>query len=147
MSVEGRESVVAVGWATVELDRAAVAFAPLLEPGSTFQSAPDCRLLGARCRVGRTVTAVPGAGMGGAAGVARTVILLEPATEGRLAAFLARNGEGWCATWTSDDDDPTRGAGDVQATTPGPLGPERLASGTPATGPFRLAVRPGTIRT
>ena len=35
------------------------------------------------------------------------IVLLEPSTEGRLAATLARHGEGWCATWLAAVDAPT----------------------------------------
>ncbi len=124
------KQVVGRGWATVELDRAAEALADRLEPGGSFVDAPRSAILGAACRVGR-----------GGAGGADTglIVLLEPDTEGRLAALLARNGEGWAAVWETDDDD-GRGGGEV-----GPLGRERLVGGTPATGPFRLLLSAATI--
>ncbi|MEO8229919.1 MAG: hypothetical protein ABI628_09185 [Chloroflexota bacterium] len=72
-------SVVGIGWATVELDRAAT------ELGSTagydVEPAEPDALLGATARIGR------------AAGSGPVAVLLEPFTEGRLAAFLARHGE------------------------------------------------------
>lgn len=123
----------AMGWATVELDRAALELATLLAPGARFEAVPDCAILGARCRAAR-------AGDPAAAG-APLVILLEPSTEGRLAATLARHGEGWWARWEPDEDDEA-------STSPfltGPLGPERLVAGDPIFGPHRLLVRAATI--
>jgi GNAT superfamily N-acetyltransferase len=116
--------VVARGWATVELDRAEGAALDLLGPGQRFVEAPRSEILGARCRIGR--------------GSGESVVLLEPDTEGRLAGYLARHGEGWAATW--------RIAADVRALTrPGPLGPEALVPSTPTTGPFRLVLPAATI--
>lgn len=68
----------AVGWGTVDLERAA------LGQGSDRPTAPlpDDELLGARClSVGPTADDLP-------------IVLLEPNTEARLAASLARHGEG-----------------------------------------------------
>jgi hypothetical protein len=76
-----RESVVAVGLATVDLDRAAATFGEW-----PFWPAPGDALLGAR---GRATTLASG----------RTLLLLQPSTEGRLAAFLARHGEGLAALY------------------------------------------------
>ncbi len=67
----------AIGWATLELDRAVAAFAPI-----AFSAAAPDRLLGARALVGRPTEEGP------------ALVLLEPSTEGRLAAHLARSGEG-----------------------------------------------------
>lgn len=120
------------GWATVELDRAAGELAGLLESGATFADAPRSVLLGARCRVG-----LARADEGGA----RWIVLLEPDTEGRVAAFLARAGEGWAADWAAaDPDDRGRARGFA-----GPLGVERLAEQTPQAGPFRLRLAAATI--
>lgn len=144
---------IAVGWATVELERAEAEWLPRLPPGTTFQDAPASVHLGARCRMARL----------GSDATAEMLVLLEPATEGRLAATLARSGEGWCATWTaapSDGDDaPTSGATDLADTwphrpagaagwsveRPGPFGPERLDLAGPVHGPHRLVVRRATI--
>lgn len=123
---------IAIGWATVELDRAAGELAGLLEPGAAFVPAPGSSVLGTHARVARAV--IDGAG--------RWLILLEPATEGRLAAFLARHGEGWAATWTRDE----AGTTDPGAAwRDGPLGPERLAAAPPTGAPFRLVVPAATI--
>ncbi len=118
------------GWATVELDRAAEELADRLEPGGSFVDAPRSAILGAACRVGWG---------GGGAADAGLIVLLEPDTEGRLAAWLARNGEGWAAVWETDGDDGRAGR-EV-----GPLGRERLIEGSAATGPFRLLLSAATI--
>jgi hypothetical protein len=126
----------AIGWATVELDRAARELAADLglAPGD-FVSAADSPALGARCRVAAE------AHLGGVA-----LAILEPTTEGRLAAMLARFGEGPAAVWfAADDTAATEGLG----STPGPFGPERpVADGGPS-GPrwFLIGSGAGTIPT
>jgi hypothetical protein len=139
-SVAGK--TVALGWATVDMERAVREVGDALGiPADRFVVAPDTRLLGATCRMASGV--LPG----GAA-----VVVLEPATEGRLAATLARLGEGPSATWLVGPEDPAAGEGPAEAIATsaqrdGPLGPERLVLGGPAHGPHRLLVRPpGTIR-
>ena len=129
--------VVALGWATVDLGRAAAERArDLGRPDGVFRAAEASLVLGARCLVADAVLA------GG-----RSLVLLEPATEGRLASMLARLDEGpwvaWFASGSDDDVDPSAGARGT-----GPFGPERLVAGGPAHGPFRLLVGPpaGTIR-
>ncbi len=80
---------IALGWATVDLDRAAAELAAELGLAvAAFLPAADSIVLGARCRVADGV--LPGG--------ARLAIL-EPRTEGRLAAALARHGEGPSVTW------------------------------------------------
>jgi hypothetical protein len=89
-----RLAVVAVGWATVELDRAAVAVRRSADPAagdatigeSSSASARD-ELLGAEARLVSRPFERPG------------LVLLEPSTEGRLAASLARRGEGPAALY------------------------------------------------
>jgi hypothetical protein len=127
----------AFGWATVELDRAAAALAPMLAPGSSFEPAEADVHLGARCRVGRVDDRFVDE-------LAATVVLLEPTTEGRLAATLARFGEGWCTTWEREPGEPGE-PGRRSAPRPGPLGVERLVLGGPVHGPHRLLVAPATI--
>ncbi|CAN5613764.1 hypothetical protein BH20CHL7_BH20CHL7_05340 [soil metagenome] len=128
--------VLAVGWATVDTDRAMSEVARLLRPGSGFRIAAPCEHLGARCRIGVAGDDAPdGAGL---------IVILEPSTEGRLAATLARHGEGWCATWEvagAAGDDATAVA---SVRRDGPLGPERLVPG-PTAGPHRLVVEGDTI--
>ncbi len=138
----------AVGWATVELERATRELAPLLASGSGFEVAPDCILLGARCLVGRAADAtVAGAPL---------VVLLEPSTEGRLAVTLARHGESWCATWEAGhgpppgvDVDPGRDVPSMHRLSvvrDGPFGPERLVLDGPVDGPHHILVQAATIR-
>jgi hypothetical protein len=138
---------VAVGWATVELDRAALELAAELGIASDrFGEAVGSPLLGARCRL--AVGLLPD-------DVA--VVLLEPDTEGRLAGRLARFGEGPAAVWLGVADiasaaDALRLAGVATSIDrPGPFGLERLVHGWPASmpsgDPDRLLVRrAGTIR-
>ncbi len=81
---------VAVGWATVDLDRATRELRDL----GPFSDAPFDRLLGATARIGLTRPPVSGA-------TVPPVVLLEPSTEGRLAATLARRGEGWAVLYAT----------------------------------------------
>lgn len=126
--------MVARGWATVELERAISELGGSLAAGTGFEPAEPSTALGARCLRG---TSADGSGV---------IVLLEPDTEGRLARFLARHGEGWAATWIDAahaDADGRRPVATDRAT-PGPFGPERLEYGSPW-GPFRLRVAPATI--
>ena len=79
-----------LGWATVELDRAADELGMWLgrgaRPGRAGRASTRCSARGARLR-----------DAGGLPGDA--VLLLEPSTEGRLAASLARDGEGPAALY------------------------------------------------
>ena len=143
---------VALGWATVDLDRTELAFRETLPGGSRLgrEDLPDDVLLGARCRGIRTD--LPNLPM---------VILVEPSTEGRLAASLARYGEGPAAAWVVAAGAPevtvVRGAPGLPGAVspaarrstaePGPLGPEILLLDGAVAGPHRLLVlvRPGTI--
>lgn len=125
-----------LGWATVELDRAARDLAM----GSPVRSPdlPDDPLLGARCRL----LAVDGRD---------EILLLEPATEGRIAASLARYDEGYVATWIRIA--PERFDGLVEGArrdglrlspeAVGPFGRERLVLGGPTWGPHLLVAEVG----
>jgi hypothetical protein len=131
--VQGR--TLAVGWATVETERAVETLATDLHISpAAFLPAPDSDALGARCLVASGV--LPGGG---------ALVVLEAATEGLLAAALARHDEGPRVIWIAAD-----GPAGVAATrsSPGPFGPERLLPGPPADGLRRLLVSlpPGTIR-
>ena len=127
-------TVMARGWATVELDRAEAELAAVLEPGTTFARATACVHLGAWCRVGRLAAPTEDG--------ATMVVLLEPSTEGRLALTLARHGEGWVATWLDEEPEDA----DLRsALRDGPLGPERLLLDGPPSGPHRLVVAAATI--
>ena len=105
-----------VGWATIDLDR--------LGPGVEL---PDDDLLGARVRR-----------------LDETRLALEPATEGRLAAALARHGEGPLVLYVIAE---TGDVGDLALTSPanGPLGRQRLVLGGPIGGPHLVVVAPATI--
>ncbi len=116
--------VVAAGWATVELDRAARELAHLLAAGAVFGAAASSVILGARCRSGPA--RVPGL----------WIALLEPETEGPLAGTLARFGEGWAATWTLGG----ASARERSSARSGPFGAERLLVGGPPSRPYRLIV-------
>jgi hypothetical protein len=131
-----RQRLIAVGWATVDMDRAAAELA--VELGLTapaFLRAADSIVLGARCRVADGVLT------GGA-----RLAILEPGTEGRLAAALARHGEGPSVTWAQSLEAANQRSASLR---PGPFGPERLQPGGPPQGPFLLLIEdgPGTIHT
>ncbi len=119
--------VIGRGWATVDLDRAAVELQDLLEPGGTFDEAPGSAWLGARCRIGRAAS-IEGP----------FLVLLEPHTEGRLAAYLARHGEGWAVGYAID----VRESGRWR---PGPLGLEEPAPARASTDTFLMLVTRRTI--
>jgi len=119
------DGVVAAGWATVELDRAARELAHLLAAGAVFGDAASSVILGARCRSGPA--AVPGL----------WIALLEPETEGPLAGTLARLGEGWAATWALAGVSALR---ERSTARPGPFGAERLLPDGPLPGPYLLVV-------
>jgi hypothetical protein len=129
------------GWATVELDRAEDELGMWLgggagEPGA---GAPEDRAdphLGARARV-RPAGGLPG----------DAFVLLEPNSEARLAASLARDSEGPCALYLR----PAAGLTDwltaarargvrTSARRGGPLGTAVLLVGGPAAGPHLLVV-------
>jgi hypothetical protein len=127
----GALRLLAVGLATVDLERAAAALGGLVE------RLPDDALLGARAgRVGDP-----------------RIVLLEPATEGRLAASLARVGEGPVAIYLAVADAGTRNPAAAPASRPettvagpGPLGPQALVRAGPPWGPHLLLVTPAAQR-
>jgi len=102
--------VIALGWATVDTERGA---AELSDYGP-FEPAAGEAILGAR-----TVVGPPGPGN-------LRVAIVEPNTEGRLAATLARHDEGPAVLWVAGAPQ-----GDVRLSTPadGPFGRERLVLG------------------
>lgn len=136
-------TAIAVGWATVDLERAVADVAPALGlVPEAFVPAASTSALGARCLVRAD-------GLG--AGLA--LALLEPETEGRLAATLARHDEGPAVVWFAVTDPEvvgeTLGASGVPLgdAAPGPFGPERILGGAFTAVPHRLIVQaPGTIR-
>jgi hypothetical protein len=138
-----RARPIAVGWATVELDRAAADLAEAFGlSAERFKSAPRSMALGCVCRVATGV--LPDG---------RALALLEPDTEGRLAAWLAREGEGPMVAWLQVEEPTTAasalGADGIamSAERDGPFGPERLIVDGAPHGPRRLLVGPsaGTI--
>jgi len=124
--------VVGIGWATVELDRAARELSGI----GTFEATHRDANLGASARRAR---------LGDRARPA--VLLLEPAAEGILAAALARFGEGVAAAYLgpldrADVDDTPR----LGPPRPGPLGPARLVIGRAHWGPHVLVLAGVTRR-
>jgi hypothetical protein len=108
LGVESSLTPVAVGWASVDLERAVRDLTAWLPGPAAVDVAPDDDLLGARCRVARRRAALPW-------------VVLEPITEGRLAAFLARHGEGLAVGWLGGPGIPERIA---------PLQPAQTALGS-----------------
>ncbi|MGZ6342748.1 MAG: GNAT family N-acetyltransferase [Candidatus Limnocylindrales bacterium] len=114
--------MVGVALATVDLERAARALGEL-----AFGPAPDDELLGAHAVGAMLRDGVP-------------LFLLEPSREGRLAAFLARHGEGPVALYLTGD--PRASAAPTQQRGC-PLGrPAWLQEGAPRWGPFLVDVAP-----
>ena len=112
-----RAGVVAIGWATVDLERSAADL-----PDISFDFAPDDEAVAGRALIGH-----PGA---------VALVLLEPSTEGRLAATLARNGEGVAVIYEISRGLPPDGP--VKMT---PLGrPGRLVDPAQRWGPYRIVV-------
>jgi hypothetical protein len=120
------QPVVGVGWATVELDRAAGELATL----ATFAAIGRDANLGAFARRSPLADRPRPA-----------IVLLEPDTEGLLAAALARFGEGVRVVYLGPIDradiDDTPGLGPARQS---PLGPARLVIGRPAWGPHALVL-------
>jgi hypothetical protein len=123
--------VAAIGWATVELERAAeeltLAFRRAGRGEPDWAPAERETLLGATAWLGD----VDGA----------SVVLLEPDTEGRLAAALARFGEGVAAIYLAPGAAATAAnASRLGASAGGPLGSGRVLLGRPAWGPHVLVL-------
>ncbi len=116
------------GWATVELDRAEAEVGAVIGPSSDVtvtEAAPDL-LLGARCRILRSAGA--------------EIALLEPSTEGPLAAALARFGEGSLVAYllvnAAAPERAREAAFSLSNERAGPFGRERLVRSGPRWGPF-----------
>jgi len=135
--------IVALGIATVDTERVERQLrAELGLPHGPSFELPSDLLLGARCRRLPEVESVP------------MLIQLEPDTEGRLAASLARAGEGplvaWVATDLADEELRRRAvAAGLVLSRPagGPLGSERLVLGGPRHGPHLLLLATGATMT
>lgn len=124
----------ALGWATIDLERAASTW-----PHVRWEAAPRDSLVGARALVGR-------AGMDAA-----TIVLLEPDTEGWLAASLARHGEGPAVLYVRLPMSTIAGMSERLARLDmrardgtGPFGPEWAVAGPHASGPTMVLV-PATV--
>ncbi len=125
------------GWATVDIDRSLAALAPEVVAGSEdlehSTAGSSDSLLGAFARhfVGEDGT---------------ELVLLEPSTEGRLAASLARHGEGPVALYLLTDKEglvrARAGNFTLTAEAEGPFGPQHLVVVGPRSGPFLLIARP-----
>jgi hypothetical protein len=118
--------IVALGWATVDLDAVRARIESDAGFGA-FDLAQRDDHLGARAAVHR-----PGADSG-----EPIEVLLEPDTEGRLAASLARHGEGFAAIWFGESDEGREVPDGFGPLADGPLGPARLMLGGP---PWALSV-------
>ena len=128
--------IAGIGWATVELERAAEEIAASFDragfPLPAWTPGARDELLGASAWMSREWWPTWGSDE------APAVVLLEPDTEGRLAATLARFGEGVGAIYLA-----TRGAVTAAGIDParlgspaaGPMGHGRLVLARPAWGP------------
>lgn len=118
------------GWATVDLDRAEATFTRERGPSTRSTAVVDA-MLGAH---GRALLLADG----------HEVVLLEPFTEGRIAAALARHGEGPLVTYVlAGPGAPSRArAAGIQLSSEGagPFGLQRLILGGPRWGPFVVLV-------
>lgn len=103
--------VIGVGWATVDAERASAELDAVIGERAAWPSQARASLLGARV-VRREPS--PDAGV--------DLLVLEPDTEGRLAAFLARYGEGVGAVYLS----------------PAGTGVDRVTPVHPRWGPFAI---------
>jgi hypothetical protein len=131
--------IVGLGWATVDADRVAAAWA-----GAHWAAAARDSLVGARALLGSA--AAPGSASA-EPGATVAIVLLEPDTEGRLAAALARHGEGPTALYIELPEAAAAGArtrvarlGVRVSAGPGPFGPGIAIAGSPAWGPTLVIV-------
>jgi GNAT superfamily N-acetyltransferase len=134
---------VVAGWATVDLDRATDEVATALSSlgAARVEAAADDGPLGARACLLRFPEG-------------RDLLLLEPSTEGLLAASLARFGEGRVALYLVVGPAALAKAGTagfrLSDEADGPLGRQRRVAGGPRWGPHLmlvLAAQPGTPAT
>jgi hypothetical protein len=138
--------LLALGWATVDGERAAA-----MAAGMRWTAVPRDALVGARALLGdaREIGAATWGRWDAAA-----ILLLEPDTEGRVAASLARHGEGPAVLYVGLPVPAVAAArarlarlGVRVASGLGPFGSELAITGTPASGPTLVIVRlPGPRR-
>lgn len=139
--------LVALGWATVDLERAAAAW-----PALRWRGVPRDTLLGARGLLGDPEVVGEGSDQ---RRPGHPLLLLEPDTEGRLAATLARHGEGPAALYVGLP--PRAIAGSRARLAPlgvrlvrgsGPFGPEIALTSPQASSPTVVLLRiPGRATT
>jgi hypothetical protein len=143
-----------IGWGTVELERAAEdlgnAFAAARLPPPDWAPAVRDAHLGAAAWVGTTAWfGTEGPPRGLADPELPAVVLLEPDTEGRLAATLARFDEGVAAIYLEAPAEAGLGTAPARypldparlgAPMPGPLGVGRMLLARPAWGPHVIVV-------
>jgi hypothetical protein len=122
--------LVATGRATVDLDRAEADAREAMDV-RRISAAGDDELLGAHCRIVATQRG-------------DAIVLLEPSTEGRLAAALAKFGEHHVVDYVAGTGDVVRTAAAagvaLSAVAGGPFGRQRLVLGGPRWGPFVVIV-------
>lgn len=129
--------LVGLGWTTVELERAESELDPWLGPRPSRPPPgiePDRDGLLADEHLGARALLREGAGLPG-----EWMVLLEPSTEGRAAASLARDGEGPCALYLRPAggldawlDAAREGGVTASARRDGPFGAQVLLAGSPA---------------
>jgi hypothetical protein len=127
-SLDGRAArlpIAGVGWTTVDHERAEEELDGLLGAAGPWVALERDAALGAR---GWWRAAVR-------EGQPPFLVVLEPDTEGRLAASLARFGEGVAVVYL--------GSGGPPAGPPSGPGPGTLVRGGPAWGPHAVILRPG----
>lgn len=121
-----------IGWATVEMERAAAelgeAFAEARRPAPDWAPAPREALLGANTWIAGGDDGRP------------PIVLLEPDTEGRLAATLARFGEGLAALYLEAVEGQIADPARLGRSSPGPLGPSRIVLDRPTWGPHLIVI-------
>jgi hypothetical protein len=134
--------LLALGWATVELERAASSW-----PDVRWEAAPRDSLVGARSLVARARLRADAPPARPAPADVVTIVLLEPDTEGRLAASLARHGEGPAVLYVRVPRDTNAGLparlarlGMRARAGPGPFGPEWAIHGPHASSPTLVVV-------
>jgi hypothetical protein len=136
-----------IGWATVELERAASELgASLGLPANAWELAARDQLLGARALLGPHLGSRLGSAPGPDAGGPR-LLVLEPDTEGRLAASLARHGEGVAAVYVaaSRAEPPTLAPAARETASAGGSLPQSAAAGASPAGPARSSVATGPL--
>jgi hypothetical protein len=114
-------AIAAIGWATVEAERAERELGAVLDERGRWEPAPRDGLLGATVRLWRGADDKP-----------PLLLVLEADREGHLAAALARHGEGVAATYLEAGAETAFMSGMLSQPASGPLGPaRRLAGGSP----------------